>query len=104
MCESVPAAPALMEQHVDITVRVLDDLGLHARPAARLARTALAFEADVLILHEDMTVDAKSILDILTLAATRGTDLTISCRGVDAAQAAETLQLLFARPLAEEKE
>lgn len=78
-----------------ITVFILDELGLHARPAARLAQAAGAFTCDIRLGYEGMEANAKSILDILSLAAARGGALTITCRGDDAEEAARTLGLLF---------
>jgi phosphocarrier protein len=76
-------------------VTVLDDFGLHARPAANLAKTAQAFQADTLLRLGEQTADAKSILDVLGLAAARNTELTIVCRGADAADAGQSLVKLF---------
>lgn len=83
------------ELSVEQTVIVHEDLGLHARPAARLARTAGRFHAEVTLSLEGVTVDAKSILDVLCLAATRGTALLLRCQGEDAEIAARTLAALF---------
>lgn len=76
-------------------VTVLDDLGLHARPAANLAKLAQNFEADISICLDGQTADAKSILDILSLAAARDSELELTCRGRDAKGACEALTKLF---------
>lgn len=76
-------------------VTVMDDFGLHARPAANLARLAQNFEAEISIRAGAQTADAKSILDILALAAARDTELSIICRGKDAKGAGEALVRLF---------
>jgi phosphocarrier protein len=65
--------------------------GLHARPAELLARRALDFESQIEVIKEDLRVDAKSILHILTLGASQGTELVLEARGVDAEQAVEAL-------------
>lgn len=77
------------------TVTVLDDFGLHARPAANLAKLAQNFESDISLCAGELTADAKSILDILSLAAARDTTLSITCRGKDAQGAGEALVKLF---------
>ncbi|MFI3272561.1 MAG: HPr family phosphocarrier protein [Pseudomonadota bacterium] len=82
-------------QTVQAIVDVLNDQGLHARPAARLAREAQRFSAQLTLFMDDMVVDAKSILDILTLAAAKGSSLTITGVGVDAEPAVMTLAELF---------
>jgi phosphocarrier protein len=80
-------------------VRVLDDLGLHARPAARVAQTARQFRSEVTLSLEGASANAKSILDILFLSAPRGASLTLICTGSDALLAAETLSRIFQNPL-----
>jgi len=76
-------------------VCVLSEQGLHARPAAKLAQTAQRFQAAITIALGDQEVDAKSILDILTLAAGRGANLTLRAKGVDAGPALDELAALF---------
>jgi Phosphotransferase System HPr (HPr) Family len=82
---------------LETTVVIRDELGLHARPAARLAQAAQQFASDITLEYDDMTVDAKSILDILSLAAGRGASLKLRCNGTDADTAAKTLEELFSR-------
>lgn len=77
------------------TVTVLDDFGLHARPAANLAKIAQNFESEISIGTKEQKADAKSILDLLSLAAARDTELKITCRGKDAQGAGEALVRLF---------
>ncbi|MDR2891751.1 MAG: HPr family phosphocarrier protein [Deltaproteobacteria bacterium] len=77
------------------TVTIMDNYGLHARPAANLARTAQAFKSEIRLISGDQTADAKSILDLLSLAAGRNTELTLECNGEDAPEAGETLLKLF---------
>jgi len=76
-------------------VVVANENGLHARPAGKLAQHAQSFEANIHIVHEDHEVDAKSILDVLTLAAGPGDRLMIRASGSDAAAAADSLEALF---------
>lgn len=73
------------------TVVITNDLGLHARPAALVAKTAQKFHADITLAADDRHVDAKSILDILSLAAGKGTALTVRGKGVDAADCIKTI-------------
>lgn len=72
-------------------VVVTNPLGVHARPAEMLAKLALSFESEIEVSHQDQTVDAKSILNLLTLGAAQGVELTLTARGVDAAAAVEAL-------------
>ena len=75
--------------------RVLNDQGLHARPAARLAQEAQKFGCAIEMALDGTVVDAKSILDILTLAAGQGTELELRAKGPDARQALVSLGTLF---------
>ena len=82
----------------DIVTRrvcVANELGLHARPAARLAREAQKFSSKVILSSQEQEVDAKSILDILTLALGQGCSVEIKAQGEDAQGALEHLEQLF---------
>lgn len=70
--------------------------GLHARPAAKLAQEAQKFDSDIKLGLDGREVDAKSILDVLTLAASGGTRLQIVAAGSDAERALAHLSGLFA--------
>lgn len=76
-------------------VCVMNEQGLHARPAARLAQEAQKFTAEIAIIQGSQQVDAKSILDILTLAARHGTSLELRAKGDDARQALDCLADMF---------
>lgn len=76
-------------------VVVANEHGLHARPAGKLAQRAQGFSASIRIVLDGQEVDAKSILDVLTLAAGPGDILEIRASGDDAAQAVEALETLF---------
>jgi len=76
-------------------VVVSSENGLHARPAGRLAQEAQAFDAVISLIYEDQSVDAKSILDILTLAAGPGNLLELRAEGEDAEAALDRLEALF---------
>ncbi len=80
-----------------LTVRVLNDQGLHARPAARLAQEAQKFACDITLVHNGEAVDAKSILDILTLAAGQGSELELRAEGPEAEEALTHLATLIRR-------
>lgn len=79
------------------TVTVVNPLGLHARAAARFVRLASRFKSQVRVTRGSRTMDGKSILGLLLLAAARGSELTISADGPDEAEALEALCALAAR-------
>lgn len=68
----------------EITLVISNDLGLHARPAALVAQTAQKYASDVCFIQSGQEVNAKSILEILSLAAGKGTVLTLRGKGKDA--------------------
>ena len=65
--------------------------GLHARPAAKLAQEAQRFTADIRIETENGQADAKSMLDVLSLALPQDAELTLTASGPDARAALEGL-------------
>jgi phosphotransferase system HPr (HPr) family protein len=76
---------------VEKRVTIINPQGLHARPADLFVRLAQRFQADVQVAKDNQFVDGKSILSILTLAAERGTELTIGATGPDANEALAAL-------------
>jgi len=84
------------------TVVVSNALGLHARAAARFVHAAAAFSAQVRVTRDGRTVDGKSIMGILLLAAARGTSLVITTEGDDEETALATLCGLVEGGLGEE--
>ena len=65
--------------------------GLHARPADMFARLARQFQSRIELVREGRRALASSIMDLLTLGAAQGTELTLEAEGVDAEQAVEAL-------------
>lgn len=73
------------------TVKIVNKLGLHARPAALLVSTAAKFESQVFFTKGDLRVNGKSIMGVMTLAAEMGADLTIEVDGPDEEKAMEEI-------------
>jgi phosphotransferase system HPr (HPr) family protein len=86
------------------SVVVANPNGLHARPADLLCKTANKFKASVAIIKGSERVDAKSILGILTLAAMKGTELTVETEGNDAQQALDAVATLLSSSFEDEFE
>ncbi len=76
-------------------VRITDELGLHARPAAQVAKLARKYRARVFLKKGKQTAEASSILDVLALACSKGTVLEILGEGEDAQEAVEALAKLL---------
>ncbi|HRK62485.1 MAG TPA: HPr family phosphocarrier protein [Candidatus Omnitrophota bacterium] len=69
--------------------------GLHARPAALFVQTANQYSAEIDVIKDDSTVNGKSIMGIMTLAAEAGSTVTVRAKGFDAVEALDAIQLLF---------
>jgi len=78
-------------------VTIINRLGLHARAAAQLVRLASGFQSKIKLVRTDNSViaDAKSILSVLTLAASKGVELEIEIEGEDEPAAFEAVQEIF---------
>jgi phosphocarrier protein HPr len=68
-----------------------DPLGLHMRPAQLLVQLALGYQSKIDVIRDTLRVDAKSIFDVLTLAAEPGVAIEFEAQGDDAEQAIERL-------------
>ncbi|MCO6510795.1 MAG: HPr family phosphocarrier protein [Aridibacter famidurans] len=78
-------------------VKVVNRLGLHARAAALVVKRAAEFESSITLIREDKSVyaDAKSILSVLSLAASNGMELVIQVEGADEESAFASMTKLF---------
>jgi len=83
-------------------VRIRNPLGLHARAAARFVHTASRFRSRVTVTRNGKTMDGKSILGILLLAASQGSLLHVSAEGEDEAAAVDALASLVDSGFGEE--
>lgn len=90
-----PAEPVAAPLHAELTVT--NRLGLHARAAAKVVSVASRFDACIRVRSGGREVDAKSIMGLLTLAATQGTVLHCTVSGAHAQQALDELAALFQR-------
>ena len=72
-------------------VVLTNKMGLHARPSTQIATTAGRFASDIQIAKDGLVVDAKSVLELLMLAAECGSQLTITATGDDAKAAVKAL-------------
>ncbi|MCD6169513.1 MAG: HPr family phosphocarrier protein [Candidatus Latescibacteria bacterium] len=72
-------------------VTIKNQLGLHARPAALLVRTAEKFKSNIFIVKGDLEVNGKSIMGVMMLAAEMGSQITIRAEGEDEKEAVEAI-------------
>jgi phosphocarrier protein HPr len=73
------------------TVSVVNQLGMHARAAAKFVHLAARYQSRVKVARHGQEMDGKSILGLLLLAAAKGTSITISADGADEQLALEAL-------------
>jgi phosphocarrier protein len=83
------------------SVRIVNDLGLHARPSAEFVKLAGKYRCEISVAREGMAVNGKSILGVMTLAAEQGATLVIRAEGDDAEAAVTALEKLVARGFGE---
>ena len=76
-------------------VTVSEENGLHLVPCSRIAQLAGAFECDVFVQKGDHKVNAKTVLELMTLGAEKGTELVLEAEGNGANQAVADLVRLF---------
>ena len=78
-----------------LSIKIVNKLGLHARASAKLTQGANQFESDIWIEKNDKKVNAKSIMGIMMLAASQGSDIKISTEGVDEKEALDSISALI---------
>jgi phosphotransferase system HPr (HPr) family protein len=80
------------------SVIIRNPQGFHVRPAAALAERARRYQSKASVIHGDLRVDARQVLDLIMLAAEQGTELTLEVIGPDAAEAIEVLAEILGAP------
>jgi phosphocarrier protein HPr len=81
---------------VERQVRVVNRLGLHARPAAEIVKTAAQFKSEITIIRDDLEVNGKSIMGVMMLAAEYGATIMLRADGPDEDRAVDALADLIA--------
>lgn len=89
---------------IQLLIVVENRLGLHARAAAKLVQLASRYSSDIYLAREghQQTINSKSILGVLMLAASKGMRLVVSISGSDEVEAGEAIGGLFATKFGEE--
>ncbi|MEE4202499.1 MAG: HPr family phosphocarrier protein [Halieaceae bacterium] len=80
---------------------IINKLGLHARAAAKLVECAARFGCRIQLRKDEASVDAKSIMAVMMLAASQGTRLTLCCDGEDEEAACKAIETLIAERFGE---
>lgn len=84
----------IAENNVKGVFVVLNDRGLHTRPSTELVKCATKFRSEIFLSYRKLRVNAKSLLGILMLAASKGSKIKIEATGEDAETAIQSLLLL----------
>jgi phosphocarrier protein len=87
----------------DKTVTIVNKLGLHARAAARFVTLASSFASDIRVAKNGQEVNGKSIMGVMMLAASRGTEITLIVDGDDENQAIASLTELIEQRFGEDE-
>jgi phosphocarrier protein len=83
------------------SVRIVNKNGMHARPAAEFVKLASQFGCEITIVRDDLTVNGKSIMGVMMLAAEFGSSITVRAVGVDAEASVNALAALVANKFGE---
>lgn len=87
---------------MEAKVVIANKAGIHARPASIMVQTATKFKSKIKLAAKGKTIDAKSILMIMSMGLVKGTEVTISAEGEDAAAAVKAIQELVESKFGEE--
>jgi phosphocarrier protein len=82
-------------------VKIVNKLGIHARPAAEIVKTAGKFKSSITIVRDDLEVNAKSIMGVMMLAAEFGSTIALRAIGDDADAALDALATCIANKFGE---
>lgn len=83
-------------------VTIINKLGLHARPAAQLVKTASKFESEIFLRRDNLEVNAKSIMGVMMLAAEKGAKIMVIAKGKDEVEALRAMVEVFGTKFGEE--
>ena len=83
------------------TVQIVNQNGIHARPAAEIVKLAAKFQSDITIVRDDLDVNGKSIMGVMMLAAEHGSSIILRAEGPDANEALDALSELVASKFGE---
>ncbi|MDG5815043.1 HPr family phosphocarrier protein [Chitinispirillales bacterium ANBcel5] len=84
------------------TVKVVNSLGIHARPASLIVQTAMKHKSSIQLIKDEVPADAKSIMSVMMLAASVNTSVVIRAEGEDEKEAVDSIAALFEKKFNEE--
>jgi len=87
---------------IEKNVKVINSLGIHARPASMIVQTAMTFKSSIQLVKDGTPADAKSIMSVMMLAAAQGAEVTVKADGDDGEAAVDAVIELFYKKFNEE--
>ncbi|MBU1099028.1 MAG: HPr family phosphocarrier protein [Bacteroidetes bacterium] len=82
---------------IEKKVKIINQAGLHTRPAATIVKLAAKFKSEFFISKDGFNINGKSIIGVMTLAAEKGSELILTFDGEDELEASETIIGYFKR-------
>lgn len=82
---------------IEKTIKIVNDAGLHTRPAATIVKLASKYKAAFHIYKDGLNINGKSIIGVMTLAAEKGSEVTLTFDGEDEEEAAKEITDYFER-------
>ena len=93
----IPQSEICVSDSCSAKLKIVNHYGLHARPAMEFATAAGEFASEVRVRANDEDADGKSVMDLMLLAATKGTQIEVVCKGDDARACLEHLSDMIRR-------
>jgi len=91
-----------MSGKISAVVRITNKRGLHARASAKIVEAAARFQSEIMVVKDGQSVNARSIMGLMMLAASMGTDIEITVEGPDAREALTAIVALAEAKFGEE--
>lgn len=82
---------------IEQEVKIINDAGLHTRPAATIVKLASRFKSEFFIIKDGLSINGKSIIGVMTLAAAKGSKLILRFDGTDEQEALKEIKSYFER-------
>ena len=76
-------------------IKIINKLGLHARASSKLTQLACTFNSEIFLIKDENKVNAKSIMEVLMLAASKNTVISLEANGSDEKEAIKSIENLF---------
>lgn len=80
---------------IEKKILVTNPKGIHARPSALIAKTAMKFSSQITLIKDDVEADARNVMNLLMLSAAFGAVLTLRASGEDEREAADAIEKIF---------